>query len=173
MPTGPTSCEAEHVSPQADAHRARVCNIYMQSWSHRSQTDTQSTGTNTDCTNGLRLLPSLAEQDGDPLAGICVCARVYTHTYLSPYVQCGSLQQLGSDTQSPQFLASGHMSPQGCSLTPAAGTHHRVYTPTETELASTPFVSPIASSSCGLTLKRPPCSQAISPIHQLVHFDLC
>jgi len=57
-------------------------------------TNTDMQSTHTDSTNGLILLSSLDEEDGGPLV------RVYRDIPTS--VQAGSLQQLGSDTQSAQ-----------------------------------------------------------------------
>jgi len=58
---------------------------YIPGQPHRSQTDTQSTHTNIDSTNGLILLPSLAEHDGGPLVRIYTYIfSIYTHILWMP-----------------------------------------------------------------------------------------
>ena len=57
--------------------------------SHTDHRHTQSTHMNTDSTNGLILLPSLAEWDGGPIV------RKYIYMYICT---SGSLQQLDSNT---------------------------------------------------------------------------
>ena len=93
MSPGPTSSKAEDVFPAGTHTKAHIyttyIHIYMYTyihvyiytyihgWPHRSQTDTKSTHTNIDSTNGLILLPSLAGQDGSPLVRvyIYICTR--------------------------------------------------------------------------------------------------
>ena len=65
----------------AHAHRVHTytTNIYIYVWPHRSQADTQSTHSNTDSTNSLILLPSLAEENGGPRV------RTYVYVYVHMY----------------------------------------------------------------------------------------
>lgn len=66
--------------------------MYTYRSGHKSQANTQSTQMYTNSTNDLILLPSLTKQDGVPMV----------QKYGYAYVQGGSIQQLGSDTQSAQ-----------------------------------------------------------------------
>lgn len=80
--------------------------IHIYRCGHRSQTNTQSTHMNINSTNVLILLASPTEQDGAMLL----------QKYMYSYVQGGSIQQPGSDTQSAQRLPLDSSLPSCCHL---------------------------------------------------------
>lgn len=117
VPPGPASREDVFQMHLGTTHTCKAIRTYDR---HSEQSHEHST-------NSLCSLLALPEEGGGPLL------RVRTHTSIFTYrhVQCGSLQQLGSDTHSAQELPLDPSMPSWWYLdiqAPGAAALHRLWT---------------------------------------------
>lgn len=125
-----------------------------------SQTDMQSIHMNTNSTNRLILLPSLANQDGHPLPRICISIQIYLYTC----IWCGSTYTVGhwhSDIKVSHATAPLQLQVQNIWCT-HVHTHREAHTQLSRTLLGTSSQLPLA-----LALRDSPCSRATSPTHHL------
>ena len=132
-------------SQQAHAHRAHVYTTYVDTYIHTYihvyiHTEIYMAGhidhrhsehPHKHSTNGLILLPSLAEKNGGPPVRICVCVCIHTCTRCIPPAvrfRHSICPVAGPGSPSPQLLAFKHKSPWDSSPTPVAVTDCHTHT---------------------------------------------